>query len=125
MAFSRGSFRAPKRVRVQETVYAVGRRVFVACAGDQSARATLTDDTGKQSLATLSDATEVTILGWKPGWSGAARYRVRTTESGLDGWLPVGNLRGTEAAIFSAPVAAPTAPEIPLATATRFGQRNA
>jgi hypothetical protein len=132
MAFSRSS-RAPKPVRPHVTVFPVGGRVYVMCAGNESARATLTDDTGTQLLATLADGTEMMILGWRPGWSGTARYRVRSTETGLEGWLRVGNLRGTEAPTFPAPaVATPPAVSSPqrsgeqVGDSTRpFGLRNA
>jgi len=103
----------------------------VACAGDRSARATLTDDAGKKPLATLGDGAQVAILGWRPGWAGSARYRVRATDSGLEGWLPVGNLRLTEVAIAPAPTAPPlpVVQPVPLrvgaveGSGRRFGQR--
>jgi len=50
-------------------------------------------DADDKPLATLGDGAEVVILAWIPGWSGAARYRVRATDSGVEGWLPVANLR--------------------------------
>ena len=99
--------RAPAPVPIRVPVFAVGADVYVACAGDRSARATLTDDAGKKDLASLGDGAQVAILGWRPGWSGAARYRVRATDSGLEGWLPVDNLRLTEAAIAPAPTVPP------------------
>ena len=133
MAFSRGPMRAPAPVRVRVPVFAVGRRVYVAaCAGDRSARVTLTDDTGKTPLASLGGGTEVAILAWRPGPAGTTRYRVRATDSGLEGWLPVGNLRGSQAAVTSAPTA-PSPPAVPPApirgeelreTGRRFGQRR-
>jgi len=131
MAFPRGPLRARAPVRIRVSVFAVGRRVYVACAGDRTARVTLTD-TDKRPLATLSDGTEVAILAWRPGWGGTTRYRVRATDSGLEGWLPVGNLRGTEAATSSAPTAPPppAVPPAPLRgeefgeSGRRFGQRR-
>ena len=118
--------RAPAPVPIHVPVFAVGRDVYVACAGD---RATLTDDAGKKDLASLSDGAQVAILGWRPGWSGAARYRA--ADSGLEGWLPVGNLRLTEAAIAPAPTAPPlpVVQPVPLrvgaveGSGRRFGQR--
>ena len=105
MAFPWRPRRAPAPVpTIRVPVFAVGRDVYVACAGD---RATLTDDAGKKPLASLGDGAQVAILGWRPGWSGAARYRVRATDSGLEGWLPVDNLRLTEAAIAPAPTVPP------------------
>ncbi len=123
--------RAPAPVPIHVPVFAVGRDVYVACAGDRSARATLTDDAGKKPLATLGDGAQVAILGWRPGWAGSARYRVRATDSGLEGWLPVGNLRLTEVAIAPAPTAPPlpVVQPVPLrvgaveGSGRRFGQR--
>ena len=130
MAFPWRPRRAPTAVRpiIRVPVFAVGADVYVACAGD---RATLTDDAGRKPLASLGDGAQVAILGWRPGVAGTARYRVRATDSGLDGWLPVGNLRLTEAAI----ALAPTAPPLPAVhpaplrvggvagSGRRFGQR--
>jgi len=132
MAFSRGPLRAPATPRVHSAVFAVGRRVYVACAADRSAHAILTDEAGKRALASLSDGTEVAILAWRPGWAGSTRYHVRATGSGLEGWLPVGNLRGTEVAL-PAPPAAPVSPAVAPApvrvgdsehSGRRFGQRS-
>jgi hypothetical protein len=131
MAFPRGPLRAPAPVRIRVAVFAVGRRVYVACAGDRLARVMLTDEDGKRPLASLGDGAEVVILAWRPGWGGNTQYRVRATDSGLEGWLPVGNLRHTEAAISSAPTAPPPpavrpaplrAGEFP-GSGRRFGQR--
>ena len=131
MAFPRGPLRAPAPPRVRVSVFAVGRRVYVACEGDRSAPVTLMD-ANKKPLATLRDGTEVAILAWRPGWGGATRYRVRATDSHLEGWLPVGNLRGTEAAIASVPTA-PPAPAVGAAplrvgesaeSGRRFGQHS-
>src|SRR5213595_2024960 len=56
MAFSWRPRRAPTAVPpIRVPVFAVGADVYVACAGDGSARATLTDDAGKKDLASLSD----------------------------------------------------------------------
>ena len=107
MAFPSRPRRAPAPVPIRVPVFAVGRQVYVAGAGEPSARVTLMDDAGKKPLASLDDGTQVAILGWRPGWAGTARYRVRATGSGLEGWLGVGNLRYTEAAISSAPTAPP------------------
>lgn len=98
MGFPQGPLRAPARARVRVAVFAVGHRAYVACAGDRSARVTLTDHADTTPLASLGDGSEVAILAWRPGWGGNTRYHVRATDSGLEGWLPVGNLRGTAAA---------------------------
>jgi hypothetical protein len=106
MAFPRGPLRAPATARIRAAVFAVGRRVYVACAGDdRSAHVTLTDHDGKTPLATLGDGTEVAILAWRPDRGGSTRYCVRATDSRLEGWLQVGNLRSTAAAVALAPTA--------------------
>ena len=132
MAFPSRPRRAPAPVpSIRVPVFAVGQQVYVASAGDRSARATLTDEAGKKPVASLDDGAQVAILGWRPGVAGAARYRVRATDSGLDGWLPVGNLRLTEAAIAPAPTARPLPAVDPAPlhvgsvapSGRRFGQR--
>jgi hypothetical protein len=109
MAFSRGPLRVPARTRDRGPVFAIRRRLHVACASDRSARATLTDGDDRP-LATLGNGAEVAILAWRPNSSGNTRYRVRATDSGLEGWLPVGNLRVTKAAVSPAPAAPFTSP---------------
>lgn len=94
-------------VRVRSAVFAVGRRVYVACAGERSSPATLTDGAGKIALANLTDGTEVAILAWRPGSAGGTLYKVRATHSDVEGWLPVGNLRGTEVAVAAALTTSP------------------
>jgi len=127
MAFVWRRSQAPAPARIRVSVFAVGRRVYVDCPGDRSARVSLTDEAGKRPLASLSEGTEVAILAWRPGSAGTTRYCVRVTDSGLEGWLPVGNLRSTQAAIASP--AAPARPAVrpaPLLAgepARRFGQR--
>jgi hypothetical protein len=107
MGFPRGPLRAPAPVRIRVAVFPVGRRVYVACADERPARVALTDEAGTRPLMSLGDGTEVAILAWRPGWAGATRYRVRATDSGLEGWLPVGNLRSTMAAIPAVSTALP------------------
>ena len=119
MAFFRGALRAPARPRIRVSVFAVGRRVYVACAGDRSAHVLLTDDAGNTPLASLGDGAEVAVLAWRPGWSGTTRYRVRATDSGLEGWLPVGNLRGTAAPIALALAGSPPPAVLPAALRVR------
>jgi hypothetical protein len=132
MPFPRGPLRAPAIPRIRVPVFAVGQRIYVACGGYPWTPATLTDDAGKRPLASLGDGTEVAILGWRPGWGGGTRYRVRATDSGLEGWLPVGNLRATAAAPASAPTTSTPAAVPPAArgreelaeSGRRFGQRR-
>src|SRR5437016_12903975 len=100
-AFGRGAFRAPAPVRIRVSVFAVGRRVFVAGAGDRLARATLTDEAGEMPLESLGDGTEIAILSLRPGLAGATRYRIRVKDVGRDEWLPRVHLRGDRAAVDS------------------------
>jgi len=123
-------FRAAPQVRSQVSVFAVGRRVYVACAGDGLAHVALTDDAGADARTRLADGTEVEILARRPRGFHGTRYRVRATCDGLEGWLAVDNLRSTPSAC-SAPIAPPPAATNPAplgATASgdsgrRFGQR--
>src|SRR5262245_51243149 len=123
-------FRAAPPVRMRASVFAVGRRVYVACAGDRLAHVALTDDAGAHARTGLADGTEVEILAWRPRGSHGTRYHVRVTRDGREGWLAVDNLRSTPSA-GSAPISpapAATGPEPLRATASgdarrRFGQR--
>jgi hypothetical protein len=125
-----GSFRTPLPVRRRTSVFAVGRRVYVACAGDRPAHVALTDDAGADARARLADGTEVEILAWRPRGAGDTRYCVRSTRDGLEGWLAVDNLRSTQSAV-SAPTEPPPSAtgSAPLRAAAsgdsgrRFGQR--
>jgi|SRR5215813_7053784 len=99
--------RAPLPVAVRPSVFAVGRRVYVTCSGNELSGAILTDEAGNIPLANLKDGTEVTVLGWRPSGSTGARYRVRTVGSDVDGWLPVENLRSTEIRMSSSGEATP------------------
>jgi len=109
MAFRGGPIRAPVPARIRVAVFAVGQRVYMGGAGDRPERVTLMDRADKAALTSLADGAEVTILGWLPGWAGTTRYCVRVTDSGLEGWLPVGDLRGTETSL---PPAAPPLPVV-------------
>jgi hypothetical protein len=93
------SFRAPAPVRKRPSVFAVGRRVYVACSRQHSPQVALKDDAGRVARSSLSDGTEVEILAWRPRGFGETRYRVRSTGTGLEGWLAVENLRTTQAAV--------------------------
>jgi hypothetical protein len=124
MAFSRGPMRAPTPTRTRGAVFAVGRLVHVASSTGRSMPVTLTDDTGDKPLASLGDGTEVAIVAWRPNGATGTRYCVRTTDSAVEGWLPVGNLRGKEL-----PIVAPT-PKPPIGTVSaapplRVGARRA
>jgi hypothetical protein len=92
---------------------------------------TLTDDAGKSPLANLGDGAEVAILAWKPGPGGTTRYRVRATESDTEGWLPVANLRSTQAAVSStlsasaSPAVTPVRHRVGAFAERRVGRRSA
>jgi hypothetical protein len=116
--------------RRQGSVFAVGRRVYVACSGAPSGDVTLTDAAGGDPLSHLVDGTEVEILAWRPRGSDGTRYCVRAIHNGLVGWLPVDNLRNTRAAV-PVPAVAPSAtgadslPAVePRDDTRRFGQRG-
>jgi hypothetical protein len=125
MGFSRGPGRpsAPPRPP-RAHVFAVGQRVYVASSVGGSAHVTLTDDAGQIAVASLGDGVEVAILAWRPGWGGNTRYRVRATDTGVEGWLAVGSLRRT--AIAPPLVARPAAPPADdfHDAGHRFGQRR-
>src|SRR5262249_39594816 len=122
-------FRAGPSVRTRESVFAVGRRGYVAGGGERPAHGALTDGGGAGAPARLGDGTEVEILAWRPRGSRGTRYRVRATRDGREGWLAVDNLRGTPSAV-SAPVApspaatdpAPLRPTASGDSRRRFGQ---
>ena len=121
-------FRAAPLVRPRASVFAVGRRVYVASAGDGLAHVALTDDAGADARTPLTDGTEVEILAWRPRKFDGTRYRVRVTREGFEGWLAGDNLRSTPVAI-SAPIEPPAATaSVPRAmgpgdAGRRFGQR--
>jgi len=129
MGYFQDRFRAGPPVRERESVFAVGRRVYVACVGERLAHVALTDDGGADARTVLADGTEVEILAWRPRGSRGTRYRVRATRDGREGWLAVDNLRGTPSAA-SPPVTAPPAATDPAPLRTtesgdsrrRFGQ---
>jgi hypothetical protein len=123
-------FRATPPARRHVSVFAVGRRVYVACAGDRLVHVALTDHAGANVVTRLSDGTEVEILAWRPRGSDGTRYRVRSTCDGLEGWLAVDNLRSTPCAV-AVPIEPPrtTTGSAPLGatesgdSGRRFGQR--
>jgi len=133
MRFAQGPSRGPSPERVRVPVFAIGRRVRVACAGGNSGGVTLTDDTGTNALGSLSDGSEVEILAWRPRGAEGTRYRVRATRNALEGWLAVANLAGHPAKLPAA-VSGPTPPALESASSLRaaesrdpkrrFGQRS-
>ncbi len=100
-AFPRGPKNSPT-LRMRVPVYAVGQTVFVARSAGSRAAVPLTDDGGTLNVAKLGDGTPVCILGWRPRSPTSASYQVRTTATGLEGWLPVENLRRTAKAVPTA-----------------------
>jgi hypothetical protein len=112
-------------------VFAVGQRVSVTCSGDQPARVALTDDAGDKALGNLAHGTEVEIVAWRPSGFRGARYRVRATPGGLEGWLAVASLRGREHAVSAPSIESGPSPTAsasrraakPVDAGRRFGQR--
>lgn len=129
MPFQPRSFRRPSPVRAGGSVFAVGRRVYVARTEDGPTHVTLTDEAGANALAKLVDGNEVEILAWRPRGSGT-RYRVRSMGDGLEGWLGVDNLRSAQSAVSKGKVPLPsvmsaTPPRVKASETSgrRFGQR--
>jgi hypothetical protein len=111
MGFFTSSFRARvPAVGVQGAVFAVGWRAHVARSEGGPVRVRLTDDAGTDGVTSLAAGSEVEILAWRPLGCAGARYRVRSTGTGLEGWLPAGNLRRPPAAAPS-PKSAPRSTE--------------
>jgi hypothetical protein len=125
MMFNRGPFRPPTP-RVRVAVFAIGQRAFITGAGDRPLHATLTDDAGHTPVGDIRDGAEVAILAWRPAPGDATRYCVRVMDSGVEGWLPVRNLRNKQVATVPAPPASIAPPQAIVAAATghRFGQRR-
>jgi len=129
MSFTNRQIRRPPPVRVTAAVLAVGQRVFVAQSADGPVFVALTDDDGKNAIASLADGTEVEIRAWRPLGSSGARFCVRSTADGVGGWLAGGNLRGTRVAVTPPPGAPPAAHPAPAParefdSGRQFGQRN-
>ena len=130
MPFSWGPRRGPAPIRARGPVFAVGQRVSVTSSGGQLTRVALTDDAGAKALGNLVDGTEVEILAWRPNGFRGARYCVRATSGGVEGWLAVASLRGPGNApaarigFDSLGDAIPVAASgTPVDTGRRFGQR--
>src|SRR5213080_1685117 len=96
-------------------VHAAGWRVLVTSPGGGSKRVTLTDSDATTALATVAVGVEVEILAWHPSAKGT-RYRVRSTDGGVEGWVGAASLKsrpgppssaGTGAAAPSAHVKIP------------------
>jgi hypothetical protein len=117
-SFPRGPKSMPPSIRMRVPVYAVGRTVFVARSAGCRSPVPLTDDGGTLALAKLGDGTAVCVLGWRPRSATSARYQVRTMTTGIEGWLPVENLRTT-------PKAVPTPAAVPAAAAKPAASKRA
>jgi len=100
MGFFQSGYRARLPAGVSASVFPVGWRVRVACADGGPATVALTDEAGTDGVTSLASGSEVEILAWLPRGPGT-RYRVRSTNDGLEGWLPSGNLRRMVSAIAS------------------------
>ena len=102
-----------------------------ACSRDLAPQVALKDDAGvvTRGGGSLRDGTEVEILAWRPRGFGETRYRVRSTSTGLEGWLAGDNLRATLVAVAppeatpSSAVAADPRRAAFADTGRRFGQR--
>ena len=126
MAFFQSYSRAPSPVRRRVSVFAVGRRVYVSSSRDRLAHVALTDYPGGDALTHLADGTEVEILAWLPRASGdtRTRYRVRSTRSGLEGWLAVDNLRSTLSAVAAPSEAVPSGTAVVASCGVRDSSRR-
>lgn len=78
---------APPPTTKDRPVLAVGWRVLVSCRNGGSDHVTLTDESGTSAVATVADGVEVEILAWRPRRGGDTRYRVVSTNGGVEGWL--------------------------------------
>jgi len=96
-------------------IHAVGWRVVVTHPGGGSKRVALTDREATSALDTVAAGAEVEILAWHPSAKGT-RYRVRSTDGGVEGWVGAASLKsrpgppssaGTGAAAPSAHVKIP------------------
>ena len=100
MAF-RGGHRptasAPVRGRSPGVVFAVGRRMFIACTTARVSSVILTDDSGAIVCGSLRDGAEVEIVAWRPLGSRGTRYLVRSSSTGIEGWLGAADLRVSKA----------------------------
>lgn len=125
MSFPQGPRRGPKPVRARGPVFAVGQRVCVQLTDRDHVRVPLNDEAGARVLGSLANGEQVEIVGWRPSGSHGARYQVRATEGGLQGWLAVICLRDPAAAVQPDPATPPerVLEEAFLDPARRFGQR--
>jgi len=73
-------------------IHAVGWRVVVTHPGGGSKRVTLTDREATSALDTVAAGAEVEILAWHPSAKGT-RYRVRSTDGGVEGWVGAASLK--------------------------------
>ena len=88
---------APSRHRDNGPVYAVGHSVMIAAApGDEKPGITLMDALATVAQGTLAHGARVEILAWQPAGPNGARYRVRSTTDGVEGWLSGRQLRAYE-----------------------------
>jgi hypothetical protein len=110
MPFPGSPYRATASVAVRPrghgVVFAVGRRVFVACSAAATPSVTLTDDLGTTSHGRLRDGAEVEIVAWRPHGPLGTRYLVRSSSRGVEGWLGAADLRGSR--VRAAKVAVPS-----------------
>lgn len=116
----------PRSAPRSSPTIAIGQHVFVNCPGGRLGSVALVDVTGKiLSAVQLADGVEVEVVAWRPRVEGDAHYRVRSSSSGADGWLPAGNLRKLPVPL--APVEAPVTKAAPMTYGggSAFGGRRA
>src|SRR2546422_5134140 len=126
MSFQPPRFSSARPARSSTPVLSVGRRVFVNCPRDEGS-VSLTDALGKGGAGSLPDGAEVEILAWRPRGPGGARYQVRSTRDGVEGWVSADHLRAPGAlartAAEPAPATAPAAVAVD-DSPRRFGRRS-
>jgi len=84
---------APPPTTKDRAILAVGWRVLVSCRNGGSEHVTLTDESGTSPVATVADGVEVEIVAWRPRRGGDTRYRVVSTNGGIEGWLGAASLQ--------------------------------
>ena len=87
-SLSHGASRAPN----DGPILAAGWRVVVTSPVAGTKRVSLTDSDATTVLATVAAGIEVEILAWQPGARGT-RYRVRSTQGGVEGWVGAASLK--------------------------------
>ena len=97
MSFSRSNWHAPNgqpQRRKNVPVFCVGWRAFVNLQPAGTVRSLpMTDAAGKPLANDLADGEEVEIISWSPRARESARYQIRRSTGGSEGWVEVDYLR--------------------------------